>query len=314
MAEFRPASSAGQVQQLKLAWTAEHPPKPGDVLMSRNGQGGWHLTSARPRGDSEGWLLAGKRFDGPAPVVLGATIWPYSATGGPAAPSLPVSALPCEIGNVRPLRLLSDDEINARSKLAVTQRVADAEALPRKSSPAEWADPDSPTNQRVPKTVRGRKRCDEIGRLARTPGSAITALHIQSCNVVKTSFDIAKIGMSSGSRLETNTGSGSGRPSTGPGAAALKTLQYQQEIAKLFDHLGPAASVMLQFCVLENKPFTQWCAMQTDVNGNPANRQVEMGRLLGLLDRLTEFTDEAVTGRVQHRSGGTLQQNGVRQA
>ncbi len=122
--EFRPASSAGQVQQLKVAaWTPETPPKCGDVLMARNGCGGWVLTSARLRGDGEGWLLAGKCFDGPAPAVLGATIWPYSATGGPAAPSLPVSALPCEIGNVRPLRLLSDDEINARSKLAVTQRV-----------------------------------------------------------------------------------------------------------------------------------------------------------------------------------------------
>lgn len=314
MAEFRPASSAGRVQPLRVGWVPECPPKHGDVLMARNGRGGWVLTSARPRENGEGWLLAGKRFDGPAPAVVGSVIWPYSATGCPTTPPPPVASLPSEVGNVRALRLLSDDDINARSKLVVVQRVAAAEALPAKSSPAEWAGPDSPISQRVAKTVRGRKRCDGIGRLARTPGSAITSLHIQSCNIVKTSFDIAKIGMSSGSRLETNTGSGSGRPSTGPNAAALKTLEHQREITRLFECLGPAASVMLQFCVLENKPFTQWCATQADRAGNPANRQVQMGRLLGVLDRVAEFTDEAVTGREKHRSAGSLQQNGVRQA
>ena len=172
------------------------------------------------------------------------------------------------------------------------KEAAAAVAPPRLSAPREWEDPDSPPNQRVPRRIKGRRRCDQIGHLARN-STTFTRAQIAALEAVKVSYDIAKIGLSSGCKLEDRAGRGSAMPLSGPSATARRTLSHQQEIARLFNVLGPTGAAMLEFVILRNGGIPAYCAARPNADGQPMSRAKAMGWLGGIAQRVLEHQRDA---------------------
>jgi len=168
-------SSAGQIQALKIGWVPDVLPRCGDHLTCRNGRGGWVVLSVRRLADDDGLaLLQGRRFDGPGPTLaLGCAIWPWAATG--AAATTPMPRIEAS-GDVRAVSITTLAEINARAKELRDREAAAAAAPPLESAPRDWSDPDDSVRTRTPRTIRGRRRCDAISRLAKAEGQGHSVL------------------------------------------------------------------------------------------------------------------------------------------
>lgn len=285
---------------LSLPWLKEPFPQVGDILLARKA-GGWVLTKVVPpaEGHEDRWHLSGDRFEGPEPPARrGCVVHTYASTGL----VLPMRANPealSEVQQVRPVTVVSEAEVAERARASKERSAAADEALPLKSSPAEWSDPDSPISQRVPKTVRGRRRCDQLGKLAKQSPS-VTRLHILAMEAVKTSYDIATHGLSSGTNLADCTGRGSHGPSSGPSKAAMRTLEHEREVAALFGALGPAAAHLVQDVVLQNRGIPSFCQAHLTPQGVQPDRKLVLGRLLAAFDHVVtirETIDDQRNGR-----------------
>jgi len=304
-------SSAGSTETLRVDWPINTMPQPGDVLLARlAGSGGWVLRHARRLTDLAGAPIArlqlrGLRFDGAEPALaIGCTVWPWGATGAAEAPRS--APLPGSVADIRPVSIVTEAQKLARAKAMQDRNAVEGASPPRRSAPAEWSDPDSPVSQKVARMIKGRRRCDAIGRLAKQ-SSSVTREHIAAMEQIKLSFDCATIGMSRGTAIEDRTTGTQGQPTSGPSATALRTLEHQQEIARLFKVLGCAGTRLLRSVVLENRGIAAWCedAMNVNAEGRAPDRKLVLGALLQVFDRCVEFSDEG-SGRHQRVTGRRL--------
>lgn len=291
-----PGLGAERDTVLRVCWPASVLPRRGDVLLSKGGRVGYvveavtvlHTTlhAVRPR-----LRLTCTRHKGDAlATILGTvgTVHPWSATTPTPAP-VRVQAEPKAVPAIAPL-----PSLDQKAQWAKALRLASEQAAPLKADKSEWADPVDNLRQKTPPTVRGYKRGDALGRMARKPGTEITREHVAAAHTFKVAHDIATLGLTGGDPLTEKT-SGSAGPRQGHTVAATKRAAKEREVAKVAALLGPSALPLLAHVVLHNRDVAAWCRDQEAKSGRKPNPTIVMGRLAGVLDRLSE---------VLHATGG----------
>ena len=161
----------------------------------------------------------------------------------------------------------------------------------------DWADPDDDRpNQRQARRVKGWRTFDPLRRMHAAYGSHVTAEQIVAADLLRQAFDLASMGLSQmpiwlseGVNLITHR-----QPSFGPPASALA----QTHACRVFDRamkgfVLPDEQRMIGAIILSNIDMPMWCRMKQerlDLDVMP-NAGIEVGRLLAILERLTEHFD-----------------------
>ena len=112
---------------------------------------------------------------------------------------------------------------------------------------------------------------------------------MQAASLFRCDWDIAHLGLSSGTALSERTSHSAG-PRTGPPAHATARSARERRVAHVLRVLGPAAVPLLLHVVVENRDVAAWCtAQEARPGGARPDPKKEFGRLLGVLDRLREL-------------------------
>ena len=148
---------------------------------------------------------------------------------------------------------------------------------------AEWRDPEDvrPNAQHRPREIVGYRTYCPLRRMARVQGSQITREHITAADLLRNAVDMAVIGSRGG--LDPGGLGAVYGPLSGPSVAALRQSAAMREAQRAISRLAPSQRALLTAIVLLNRTLQSWCA---DPPGR--NAQVEMGRLLGVLDVLAD--------------------------
>jgi hypothetical protein len=148
---------------------------------------------------------------------------------------------------------------------------------------SQWRDPDDlrPNAQHRPREIDGYRTYCPLRRMSRSPGSQITPRHIAAADLLRSAVDMAVIGSQGGYGL-LGLGGLYG-PLAGPSVGALRQSAAQREACRALTRLAPSQRALLTAIVLFNHSLQAWCAETTG-----RNPQVEMGRLLGVLDVLAD--------------------------
>ena len=146
---------------------------------------------------------------------------------------------------------------------------------------SEWRDPDDikPDARHKPREIDGYRTYCPLRRMARQTGSQITLRHIAAADALRLAVDLAVIGAQGDREQFIRALYG---PVSGPGKAAMRQTAAIREAERALRQILPGYRALLTEIVLFNRSLAAWCAMV-----NPArNPQIEMGRLLGILDQL----------------------------
>jgi hypothetical protein len=150
----------------------------------------------------------------------------------------------------------------------------------------QWRDPDDtrPNASRRPREITGYRTYCPLRRMARLSGSQITVAHIAAADAFRLAVDIATIGL---------TGEQSGvhgvyGPTFGPSINAVLQATASSEAAEVVRRLAPSQHRMAEAIVLRNRSLQAWCTERATAIGRTANPEIEMGRLLALLDVLAD--------------------------
>jgi len=145
-----------------------------------------------------------------------------------------------------------------------------------------WRDPDDikPDARHKPREIDGYRTFCPLRRMARQPRSQISARHIAAADHLRTSVDLAVIGAASSREQVLRVAYG---PLTGPSAAAMRQSKAMREVMRALGRVPPAQRPLLTAIVLLNWTLAAWC-----IAAPRRNPQVEMGRLLSVLDLLEE--------------------------
>jgi hypothetical protein len=146
-----------------------------------------------------------------------------------------------------------------------------------------WRDPDDvrPNAQHRPREISGYRTYCPLRRMARAHGSQVTERHIAAADLLRAAVDLAVIGASGVLDLA-GLGAVFG-PVNGPTRAALRQAAAMAEAQRALTRLAPSQRELLTAVVLFNCSLQTWCARPPGHNA-----QVEMGRLLGVLDVLAD--------------------------
>jgi hypothetical protein len=161
---------------------------------------------------------------------------------------------------------------------------------------AEWVDPDDvkPTAARTARHISGWRSFCPLRRMNAVRGAQVTERHILAADLLRSQVDLAVIGRGALEMIALMRGFG---PVAGPSVNAVEQVWASVQARRALARLSPAARVMLTEVVLFNRSIQAWCALNAEA-GRPANRDVEMGKLIGILDTLADHyaaeVDEAL--------------------
>jgi hypothetical protein len=150
----------------------------------------------------------------------------------------------------------------------------------------QWRDPDDmrPNAAHRPREITGYRTFCPLRRMARLSGSQITEAHIAAADALRLAVDIATIGL---------TGEQSGvhgvyGPTFGPSINAVLQAQAGTEATQVIWRLAPSQHRMTEAIVLRNRSLQAWCTERAAETRRTVSPEVEMGRLLALLDVLAD--------------------------
>jgi hypothetical protein len=154
-----------------------------------------------------------------------------------------------------------------------------------------WRDPDDvrPNASRRPREVTGYRTYCPLRRMARLKGSQISEAHIAAADAFRLMWDIATIGLT-GERSDVR---GTYGPSAGPSINAVLQAGASSEAMRVLRRFVPPQLLMLEVIVLRNRSLQAWCTERSAEIGRSINPEVEMGRLLAVLDVLADQYDLA---------------------
>lgn len=158
---------------------------------------------------------------------------------------------------------------------------------------AHWRDPTDtvPNASRRPRQVTGYRTYCPLRRMKAMRGSQITEAQIAAADVLRGKIDLAAIGASA-VREEGGTGYG---PKLGPSALAILQAQASQDVKRVLARFAPVQRIMLTEIVLLNRSLAAWVATQSPPPPKrPLDPDVEMGKLLSILDVLVDHFDSDV--------------------
>jgi hypothetical protein len=150
---------------------------------------------------------------------------------------------------------------------------------------AVWRDPeDNRTYVRRAREISGWRTFCPLRRMAASRGSQITDEHIVAADLVRECADLALIGFSSrAGAVPIFVDAGGFGPRSGPAEAAIAQVYAMPALRRVVSRLTAGQQRMLAHFVLANRTMSEWCSVVA------GNAQVEMGRLLGMLDVLADL-------------------------
>jgi len=244
----------------RVCWDGPNP-HPGDYLAARGG-GWWLIQSVRLHraiGSADGDVtLALLRDDAVAPHP-GAVFHPYAICLASEASGPPRVRQVAGVGAAGVMK-------------------------------ASWRDPADvvPNASRQPRRITGYRTFCPLRRIAAAPGSRITETHIVAADQFRASWDLARYGRTSSDGGAVGSGFS---PSSGPSARCVDQAAAALAVKRALAQFPPAQVPMLVFVLIDNRPMQAWCQAVSKARGYAANPQVEMGRLLTLLDLLAWILD-----------------------
>lgn len=144
-----------------------------------------------------------------------------------------------------------------------------------------WRDPDDLNpNARNPREIKGWRRYCPLRRIA-AGGGQVTWQHIAAADELRRIYDIAEIGWS-GARDGTPVVALRYGPLLGPSAGAQDQERAGREMTRVRRRFA-AKWDLIDTIILRNYPMQHWCRLRAG-----RRPQVEMGRLLEVLDELAE--------------------------
>jgi len=170
---------------------------------------------------------------------------------------------------------------------AVRRRSKDG---PNSVDAAEWIDPDDiRPNQRTGRMVRGHCSGCSLRRLQKV-SREISDEHIYAAEYLRVRADVACLGFSAppegmpvnamvyGPRLDFSNG-------------AHARVRALDEFKRVWDTLRAQQQRMAAIILLENHSIPFWCDAERQRTGFKPNPQVELGKLVGMLDHLAKYLD-----------------------
>ena len=182
--------------------------------------------------------------------------------------------------------------VHPRSRIAVVDPLGPAPVRIHAAQGAtavmktHWRDPDDvrPNASRRPREVTGYRTFCPLRRMARLAGSQVSEAHIAAADAFRLMVDIATIGLT-GERSDVHAAFG---PSAGPSINAVLQANAASEAAQLLRRFAPQQHGMLEMIVLRNRSLQAWCTDRAKATACPVSPDVEMGRLLSILDVLAD--------------------------
>ena len=150
----------------------------------------------------------------------------------------------------------------------------------------EWVDPDDirPTAARTARHISGWRSYCPLRRMMSGRSSQITERHILAADMLRGQVDLAVIGRGAREMIALQRGFG---PVSGPSRNAIQQVWASVQARRALNRLSPSGRIMLTEIVLFNNSIQAWCIMRAG-GGRTPNKDVEMGRLLVILDILAE--------------------------
>ena len=159
-----------------------------------------------------------------------------------------------------------------------------------------WRDPDdiTPGARRTPREITGFRSYDPLRKLMMHPNSNVSVAHVMAADKLREAVDIAALGYSGERPLiyvahQPQPRWGMSKPDIARTAAD----RIVRRVLRIF----PATQIhMIEVVILRNVTVAVWA------RAHKTNQQIEMGRLLSILDRLvqyfeSEIDDDLATGR-----------------
>lgn len=195
------------------------------------------------------------------------------------------------------LERISDDGVQEVRK---ARKGGGPTALQRSS----WRDPDdtSPTAARTARQVTGYRTFCPLRKMCNGRGSQVTEQHIYAADQLRRSADVAAIGFSAERDGMPVTSLVYG-PKPGPSKAAHAQTAAWRDFRRATKIFTPDQMQMIFGIILSNWSIQHWCEAESDRTGRRLNPQVEMGKLLGILECLvgyyrTDIDQELANGKI----------------
>lgn len=152
-----------------------------------------------------------------------------------------------------------------------------------------WRDPTdtTPNASRRPREINGYRTYCPLRRMMARNGSQVTRAHILAADFFRLQVDLAVIGC--GGMLDGSAVGQAYGPRAGPSAAQIQQAMAAAAVKRAFARFAPSHHTMLIEVVLRNRSLHAWCALAAQ--GKPLDPDIEMGRLLTILDILADHYD-----------------------
>jgi hypothetical protein len=118
-------------------------------------------------------------------------------------------------------------------------------------------------------------------------GTQVTTQHIMAADMLRQAADASRYGFSRARDDGMPITAVNYRPMPGPSIRSIaqaKAARVFQRAMAMFP--CPGQQRLIQAVLLDNNTLAAWCASEEERRGHTVNRQIEMGRLLGVLDAL----------------------------
>lgn len=250
----------------RVCWDGPHP-RPGEFLASRTANLIWLIQTVQVHravdASGAGLSLGLLRQTNPLPLPRGAVLHPASRVqaSDPTGP-----ARTRQIIGSGPTAVMKD----------------------------KWRDPSdtTPNASHRPREITGYRRYCPLRRMMMSKGSQITTAHIMAADQFRTQADLAMIGCGGARDGEPNH-QGFG-PHAGPSHGAILQAMSSGAIKAALARFATAHQPMLLEIVLNNRSLHAWCALLEARTGRHPEQNVEMGRLLTILDILADHYDVVI--------------------
>lgn len=250
----------------RVCWDGPHP-RPGDYLASRTAGVIWQIQTVQVHRSADasgsGLSLALVRQAHPHPLPRGAVLHPASRVH-PSDPTGPARTR--QIIGSGPTAVMKD----------------------------HWRDPNdtTPNASHRPREITGYRGYCPLRRMMASKGSQITTAHVMAADRFRTQVDLAMIGCG-GERDGEPNHQGFG-PHAGPSNGAILQATSSGAIKVALARFAASHLPMLIAIVLNNHSLHWWCAQSQARTGKTTPPDIEMGRLLTILDILADHYDTAI--------------------
>lgn len=167
---------------------------------------------------------------------------------------------------------------------------------------AEWSDPDDLNPlRRNARQIRGYRSWCSLRRMAVNANSGISAEHIHAADKLREDVDLTRYGLT-GNREPFQFIDHVIAPRSGPSQAEQARVAAARSVWRVLRIFTLDQQRMLAVVVLHNHTVQDWVRMREAETDRRIDRNVEKGRLLGILDLLvqhlgTEVDEELRLGR-----------------